>query len=214
VPSLPRVLASTQGVLLVFVLLTASAAGAEKETAKSLYEKATGAYALGNYKKAAELYERAFELKPDPALLFNGAQAHRLAGNKERAYELYRSYLRVFPNGPGNVEAARHADNLKRDLDAKTATATSPPPSTTVLPPPATVASATEPPPTFVAPSPNSDVGVSAAPEGEVHERSLFKRPLFWVVTGAVVLAAAAGIAFAATRGKEKDPVPTFGGIE
>jgi len=209
---LPRISTWTRGVVLAFLLLSGSWARAEEETAKSLYDKATGAYALGNYKRAAELYERAFELKPDPALLFNGAQAHRLAGNKERAYELYRSYLRVFPKGPGHVEAQRHADNLKRELEAKAAAApvTAPPPVS--APPPAVASNQSEPLPSFTLPPPSPEARVSAGPESEAQERPVYKRPVFWVIAGAVLVAAAGGIVFAASRGKDKDPTPSWGG--
>ena len=64
--------------------------------ARAHYDKATAAYALGRYGDAATEFERAFTLKPDPAILYNAAQATRLAGKKERALELYRSYLRVY----------------------------------------------------------------------------------------------------------------------
>ena len=58
-------------------------------------DKATAAFAFNRYAVAAENYEKAFELKPDPAVLYNAAQAHRLAGNKERALDLYQSYPHV-----------------------------------------------------------------------------------------------------------------------
>jgi tetratricopeptide (TPR) repeat protein len=196
-------------------LLAAPAARAEEpappETARTLYDKATGAYALGNYKRAAELYERAFELKADPALLFNMAQAYRLAGNKERAHDLYRSYLRVYPKGPGRVEATRHAENLKRDLDQKTAAAAIAPATTPVAPPPVAPAA----PPSFAQPSPGSEADLAAKP-AESNDRPLLKRPIFWVITGAVVLVAVgAGIAVAASRGSDsKSPAgPTWGTV-
>jgi tetratricopeptide (TPR) repeat protein len=221
----PRIATFFKGVLLAWVLLAETSARAQApkddgpETARSLYDKATGAYALGNYKRAAELYERAFELKPDPALLFNGAQAHRLAGNKERAYELYRSYLRVYPKGPGRVEAARHAENLKRELEEKSgksgkneqnAAANQPP----AVAPPSPAMAPLSPPavsPSFTQPSPTDAELASKAPEPG--ERSLFRRPIFWVIAGTVVLVAlGAGIAVAASG--SKDPAPaTWGTI-
>jgi tetratricopeptide (TPR) repeat protein len=212
----PRIATYLKSIMLACVLFSAVPARAdEPDTARSLYDKATSAYALGNYKRAAELYERAFEMKADPALLFNGAQAHRLAGNKERAYELYRNYLRVYPKGPGRAEAARHAENLKRELDEKSSAATSPtPPPTSVAPPPAATVALSPPPapPSFTQPSPGSDVEVGAKAQ-EPGERSLFKRPMFWVIAGAVVLAAA-GIGIAVATSGSKDPAPaTWGTI-
>src|SRR5205807_10015881 len=63
----------------------APSATAPAEDAKSLFEHGMTLYALGRYTEAAPLFERAFELKPDPALLYNAAQAHRLAGHSQRA---------------------------------------------------------------------------------------------------------------------------------
>ena len=68
----------------------------DRADARVHYDKATAAYALGRYADAAAEFEQAFTLKPDPAILYNAAQAYRLAGNKERALQLYRSYLRVY----------------------------------------------------------------------------------------------------------------------
>ena len=55
------------------------------DDARSYLDKATSAYGLGRYAVAAENFEKAYELKPDLALLYNAAQSHRLAGNKQRA---------------------------------------------------------------------------------------------------------------------------------
>src|SRR5437762_2788493 len=73
------------------------------EDARIHYQKALAAYGLSNFAEAATEYEQAFALKPDPALLYNAAQAHRLAGNPERALQLYQNYL----NLPGRKSANR-----------------------------------------------------------------------------------------------------------
>ena len=110
------------GLLLMFCLRTVGNAAPAptstntnanaKEGARRLYQEATSAYGLGNYGQAAELYEKAFALKADPALLYNAAQAHRIAGHAERATELYRNYLRLFPMAEQGAEAQRHIDAL------------------------------------------------------------------------------------------------------
>ena len=64
--------------------------------AKEHYDQANAQYGLGNYSKAADEYESSFELMHDPALLYNAAQAQRLAGNKQRALLLYQNLLRVY----------------------------------------------------------------------------------------------------------------------
>ena len=84
-------------VLATFILGPAPAARADDQRgeARAHYEKGTAAYALGRFADAAAEFEQAFTLKPDPALLYNAAQAYRLAGDRDRALQLYKSYLRV-----------------------------------------------------------------------------------------------------------------------
>ncbi|HVV48611.1 MAG TPA: tetratricopeptide repeat protein, partial [Polyangia bacterium] len=125
---------------LVFVLagvvLTVAAprrAGAQ-EDARAYNQKATAAFALGKYAAAAEYFEKAFELKPDPALLYNAAQAHRMAGNKERALALYQNYLRVYGGTPGaRTDVEKHIEELKKAIDHDREVANSPPTNTEPL---------------------------------------------------------------------------------
>ena len=50
--------------------------------ARRVYDEATAAFGLGRYAEAAEKYEAAFSLRPDPALLYNAAQSYRLGGQQ------------------------------------------------------------------------------------------------------------------------------------
>ena len=88
----------------------------DETAAKLHYDKGTAAYALGDFVEAAYQYEAAFRLKADPALLFNAAQAHRRAGNRRRAMELYQNLLRVFPTAKGHQVARQHLDELRRSV--------------------------------------------------------------------------------------------------
>jgi hypothetical protein len=101
-------------------LLANRALAGNEEEARAYLDKATAAYALNKYAVAAENFEKAFELKPDPALLYNAAQAWRLAGNKERALALYESYLRVYPaNDKRSTVEARIKDLKASDRARK-----------------------------------------------------------------------------------------------
>ncbi|HEY6475551.1 MAG TPA: tetratricopeptide repeat protein, partial [Polyangia bacterium] len=93
-------------VALQIVLARAPASAAQSSAARKAYEEATAAFGLGRYAEAADRYEKAFSLHPDPALLYNAAQAFRLAGNSKRALELYRNYLRLYPDA-SNADEAR-----------------------------------------------------------------------------------------------------------
>ena len=61
--------------------------------AKESFDLAEKAYALGKFDDALKHYERAFELKQLPPLLFNIGQCHRNLGNWERASFFYQGYL-------------------------------------------------------------------------------------------------------------------------
>ncbi len=89
---------------------------AHEQAAKLHYEKGTAAYALGDFVEAARQYEAAFRLKLDPALLFDAAQAHRRAGNRVRAIELYENLLQVFPTATGHEVAEQHLTALRKSV--------------------------------------------------------------------------------------------------
>jgi tetratricopeptide (TPR) repeat protein len=113
--------------LLTVPVLAGRAVADNVEEARAYVDKATAAYALNKYAAAAENFEKAFELKPDPALLYNAAQSYRLAGNKERALALYESYLRVYPKKEKRVEIEAHIKQLKQAIARDKEVANSPP---------------------------------------------------------------------------------------
>jgi tetratricopeptide (TPR) repeat protein len=108
---------------LVALLWFASAGRARADAndeARAYLERAKAAFALSHYAQAAEYFEKAFELKSDRALLFNAAQSHRLAGNKERALALYQNYLRVYGNDEKSAQIAQieqRIEELKRAIE-------------------------------------------------------------------------------------------------
>lgn len=95
--------------------------------ARKAYDEATAAFGLGRYAEAAEKYEQAFSLRPDPALLYNAAQAYRLAGNKPRALELYKNCLRLYPDFKNAEDARSHVATLKKQLEDDQHAAAPPP---------------------------------------------------------------------------------------
>jgi tetratricopeptide (TPR) repeat protein len=111
------------------VLLLALAAPARAdEDAKAIFDRGTALFALHHFAEAAAAYEKAFELRPDPAILYNAAQAHRLAGNRTRALHLYQSLLRVYGNRIANrAEVAAHIRQLEEAASDERAAA--PPPA-------------------------------------------------------------------------------------
>jgi tetratricopeptide (TPR) repeat protein len=191
-----------------------------QEDARSYNQKATAAFALGKYAAAAEYFEKAFELKPDPALLYNAAQAHRMAGDKERALALYQNYLRVYGGGQGQrADVEKKIEELKKAIEHDKEVATSPPtntepigsaPADTSAPPVAPGAtSAVASPPAAPAPATSAATLVDR-PKDTGEQASITSKPWFWgVVGGAVVIAAV--VTIVAVSGGKKDPSPSIG---
>jgi hypothetical protein len=176
------------------LVMPAGALAAPVDEARALNDRATAAYALGRFSEAAEHFEKAFELKPDPALLYNAAQAHRLAGNRERALELYQSYQRVYGHGANRAEVDARVRELKEAI-AKPAPVMGPPAPPATPPPPASPPQATA-----------SLVAQPAPPD----DRTAQSRPLLWVVIGgAIVVAAVITLLLVVKR----DPEPSIGAL-
>jgi tetratricopeptide (TPR) repeat protein len=188
------------GAVVLLVLAGAGAARADNRAeAKDHFKRATSLYALGRFSDAAIEYEKAYELMPDPALLYNAAQANRIAGNKPRALLLYQNYLRIYGDKVGNaVEVRGHIEKLQMaiEIDAKTASA-----------PPMAPAPAVEPTPSEKETPP----AVTVSPEPK-KEKPLVKKPWFWAVVGGAVVVVAVGVTLGVVLGSpgERDPNPSL----
>ena len=92
---------------LICAPVTASAQDKEadnKAAAKEHWSRGTSFYDLGRYDQAITEFEAAYQLKNDPAFLFNLAQAYRMAGKHERAVHFYKTYLRYVPKAPNRAD--------------------------------------------------------------------------------------------------------------
>jgi tetratricopeptide (TPR) repeat protein len=213
--------------ILVFVLGSSLTAGrvaaGGAEDARAYNEKATAAFALGRYGEAATFFEKAFEMKTDPALLYNAAQAHRMAGNKERALALYQNYLRVYGAKGKRTDVEAHIEELKKAIAHDQEVANSPPTNTEPIgggqPEPGVASDQPAAPPLVpAAPLPAATAtGPAAAvlvaqpaPASAEDNRSLTQKPWFWVAVGAGV-AAAVTVVLLVALGGSKDPSPSIG---
>ena len=141
-------------------LLVASAAWAQakpdsKTAAKEHYARGTSYYDLGRYDDAIKEFEAAYQLKNDPAFLYNLAQSYRLAGNEERALHFYKTYLRYVPKAPKRAEIEERIAALERQMATESKATTTPPPAGTTPPPTGTTPApptGTTPPPTGAPP--------------------------------------------------------------
>jgi tetratricopeptide (TPR) repeat protein len=205
--------ASLVSVLSLATLLCAAPAHAEPAS-EDPAAAGRAAYALGNYAAAATAFEEAFQRTPVPALLYNAAQSHRLAGNKQRALELYRNYVRVFGRKAKNYrEAQHHVGALEKEIEREgdSHPVASPPPVAPTVPPPAPVQPAPLPHALSVAPPP--PVVMVAAPPPEP-ERPFTRSPVFWTAVGVgVVLIAGGATALLMSRRSAQGPSPSLGTV-
>jgi tetratricopeptide (TPR) repeat protein len=202
------------------------AAAGDTDDARAYADKATAAFALSHYAAAAQYFEKAFELRADSALLYNAAQSHRLAGNKERALSLYRNYLRLYAKKDKRAEIEGRIDELEKAIAHDRAVETNPPTTTEpVASPPVeplgaeTAArqsgtGATNPPQAAMPPSGEqpSTVPTLVGQPAPAQDDSLLKKPWFWIATGAGV-AAVVTVVLLLTAGGSKDPSPSIGRI-
>jgi tetratricopeptide (TPR) repeat protein len=203
------------GALLAALLLAVPAAQADRSEARKAYDAATAAFGLGHYAEAAEKYEAAFSIHPDPALLYNCAQAYRLAGNRARALELYRNYLRLYPDRSNAEEARSQVGALSKAIEDDKQAALAPPPAPSVIapapaavsPPPASLSPAPAPPAPAV--SQTVAASVSSAPPNEPPPET-GSRTWLWIAAGAAVVVGGTVAILLATRG-EKFPDATYG---
>jgi tetratricopeptide (TPR) repeat protein len=158
-------------IALLLASLTAHADhAADEQQARRFYDEGTRAFNLGEFARATQSYRRAYELKPDPAFLYNIAQSYRLAGNTEQALFFYRSYLRNAPQTPHGAEVDDRIQKLQQQLDAEHAKALAPPALS-------------------LAPSAN------VQPASDVTHKPSYKKWWFWTaIGGAVVVCTALGV--------------------
>jgi len=82
-------------------------------TAETLFNQGQAAYDHGDYTLAIDRWEEAYRLSKEPALLFNVAQAHRLANDCEQSLSSYKQFIALDPTS----EQRPLADELVRELE-------------------------------------------------------------------------------------------------
>lgn len=146
-------------VIVALSLCTAATARADEATAKQQYEQGAREYNLGQFQKAIQLFTSAYEQWPEPAFLFNIAQAYRQAGDCKQALFFYKRFLALKENDtkkPVTPEVKKEVEGriveldecVKRDIASKppdaldnsmsSAPSTPPPATTTPAKPAAT----------------------------------------------------------------------------
>jgi Tetratricopeptide repeat len=101
--------------LVACFLLQATAWGdGDKRVAREHYRRATKAYEIGQYDEAIREFGEAYKIKDDPSILYNLAQAHRLAGHREEALRTFRMFLLKVPDTPHRADAEARIAELQK----------------------------------------------------------------------------------------------------
>jgi tetratricopeptide (TPR) repeat protein len=164
--------------------------------AKEHFRKGTAFFDMGNYAAAAQEYSLAFEAKDDPALLFNIAQAHRLAGNNVEALRAYKGFLRRVPQTSARAEVEARIRDLQELVDRQHAAQQSPPTG---------VMTETKPPPAGTAPAPATTTAPAALPAAatpvattttasETRRTPVYKKWWLWTAVAGGVVAVGLGV--------------------
>jgi tetratricopeptide (TPR) repeat protein len=69
----------------------------QKQEIRAHYQRASRDYDLGKFGEAIDEYQVIYEIDGDPVMLYNLAQAYRLAEQPEKAIQFYRRYLQRSP---------------------------------------------------------------------------------------------------------------------
>jgi tetratricopeptide (TPR) repeat protein len=89
----------------------ASAAEA-KQKAKEYFKQGIAYQTAGDYLRAAEELQAAYEFFPSPAMLFNLGQVYRLKGDRKLAIDYYQRYLKEVPSGSASDESREYLQKL------------------------------------------------------------------------------------------------------
>lgn len=93
------------------VIVTADSSVAHADpaaNARQHFQAGEAHYRAERYAQAIDEYRAAYAALPEPAFLFNIAQAYRLGGDTTQAIEHYRRYLRLVPAGRAADAAREH----------------------------------------------------------------------------------------------------------
>ncbi len=80
--------------------------------AKATFDLADNAYALGDYATAVGYFKATYQLRPDPVLLFDIAQALRLMDDCYNATIYYRRYLHDAPAAKNRADVEERLAEL------------------------------------------------------------------------------------------------------
>ncbi len=110
------------------------------ELAREHLRRGTALYTLNHYDRAILEFEAGYAESPEPAFLFNLAQAHAKLGEKRLALDFYQKYLELGALPQDVPMVKENIGRLTRELDEQAVSKLAPLPPPLVSPPPTTVA--------------------------------------------------------------------------
>lgn len=152
--------------------------------ARELAEKGRKHHDAGDYAAAVAAFKEAYVLAPSPSLLFNIAQAYRLAGNCDESAWMYRRFLDTDPRGTQRQLAETHLGAVEKCGSGGLRITVIPPKLETKTPAPA---------------EPALTVSQAGAPRSDRYKRA----GMYTAVGGGVLLIGAALFAIDAHRASE-----------
>jgi tetratricopeptide (TPR) repeat protein len=133
----------------VLAFATAHADPGAEQRARTLYEAGTQHFNLGEYDQAIAAYKDAYRAYPNPAFLYNIAQAYRLDDQPRQALAFYKSFLNARPEASNAAEVEGFISELTAAV-AKLDAAQRTPPTAVKIPTPAETAAKHPPPPSVL----------------------------------------------------------------
>lgn len=137
-------------------------------------------YRQGDYRAAIAAFERAYQLRQAPRILYNLGQAYRQLGENARALEHYQAYL-----DQAKALQQEHRAEVERMVAELRAAQKDPA---------QTAAGQKDPAPQPAQPAALKGVAPAGVPAGEPHRRTVWGRPLWRVTAGALGLLGGAAL--------------------
>jgi len=179
--------------------------------AKRLFAEGTAAYNLAEYATAIDKYKAAYKLVANPYLIYNIAQAYRLAKDFENALTFYDSFLTQLPAAPNRAEVEGFMTDLRKQIAARDLAAATPPKSVVGEPQPSPSPDTKIPSPARVGDSVyGSRAPAPAAAVDRGGRRPLYKKWWFWAGVGAVAAGTVAIVVATSGGGGAADPDTYF----
>lgn len=179
-----------------------SAASADDEVARGLFQAGKAAYQAGKYSDALSFFEQAYARSGRPELLFNIGQAADRLRQDEKALEVFRAYLTQVPAAANRAEVEARIAQLEQWI-AERNREPKPVAPIAIAPTPAQTAER--------APA-NKPVDSDFTEADQAESEPVTKQWWFWTGVGAVVIGGTAAALAVALGGDDAEPEPFYEG--